>query len=424
MRGRFVAWTAFDAPPPMSRPASLVGTGLFVWIVLITTVAGFSIADVQMSRTRELITVYAVAAVVIGLRPWRWWPRYVGVAVAGLVALVSVGYVSWVVQSGSAIAINYWSQWLLQVAAFLLALSCLPCLWPAWKRVLLLYACGIAVYQVMAFAFKWVDAGSDSFYGQRSLSATLAMVMLVGMVVAATDESLGRRARNALTAALGVSVVLAQHRSVWVAFVVATVLLTGRYVVARRGHEVILGTALSFGFFLLAAVAPLVSPVSLLPSGGGGPAPGGLPQSFQDTNTIGWRWEMWTSRMSADRGFVEWVVGGVFGETPAWGPNSHVLVAAISSHSMYVDLISMLGLAGLLIFLLLNAVALLRRGQRLSTPAIAVWSLLAYGFFYQWPPLAWALLAAAMLTTQGVASQTPSPATLGNPAVESSSAVQ
>lgn len=410
--GRLARWVAFQAPPRAEGLVSLIGTGLFIWLLLTTTVEGFSAAEFGLSRTREIMTVYVVVAVTLFRRPWRWWPRYLKYAAASLVVLVSVGYISWLLDLGSALAINFWAQWMIPVAAFFLGLSFLPGLWPTWRRVLLVYGCAIAAYQAAILLLRIGAAAPEpgsTFYAARTISATLAMVLVVAMVLAATEQRIDPRTRNILAGLLGASAILAQHRTVWIALVIACALLALRSSRVGRSSAVVLGPALSFGFLVVAAVLPLVTRVSLLPSGEVGEVEGGLPSSFEDTNTLGWRWDMWVSRMQADRSWTEWLVGGMFGETPAWGPHSDVLVPLISSHSMFVDLLSMLGLVGLAVFLFLVVVAVTRRGNRLSAAVVIVWALLAYGIFNQWPPYAWLVLAAALVTSdESVGTSAPS----------------
>lgn len=403
LRGRLAPWMTFRAPPRAGGPVSLIGTSLFVWLLLTTTVEGFSAAELGLSRTREIMTVYAVVAVTLFRRPWRWWPRYLKYSSASLVVLVSVGYISWMLDLGSALAINFWAQWMIPVAAFFLGLSFFPGLWPTWRRILLTYGCAIAAYQAVILLFRLgaeePEPGS-TFYAARTISASLAMTVVVAMVLAATEQRIDLRTRNILAGLLGVSAILAQHRTVWIALVIACALLALRSARLGRSSAAVLGPALSFGFLVLAAVLPLLTRISLLPAGGeGGEAEGGLPSSFEDTNTLGWRWDMWASRMQAARSWIEWLVGGMFGETPAWGPNSDVLVPLISSHSMFVDLLSMLGLVGLALFLFLVAVAITSRGNRLSAAVVIVWALLAYGIFNQWPPYGWLVLAAALVSS-------------------------
>lgn len=413
-------WSADISPPRPSRETVALATALFVWCVLATTIRGFSVSAVEMSRTRELMTVYAVALLVVLVRPWRWWPRTVRAISFGFLALVLLGYLAWVVENGSQLAINYWAQWLIPLSCYFLSLSFVRWLWPQWKRLLLVYACGIAAYQALALLLNFGPSNANDgsgFYSERSISATLALVMVVGMVIAATDISPGFLIRNVVTAFLGVSVVLAQHRSAWVALIVSCALLGLRFLRSRRKDDALIGPGIAFGFLGLAALLPLVAPVTLLPAGGAESDSGGLPASFEATGTLGWRWDMWTSRMQADRSAIEWILGGTFGETPAWGPNSRVLVPEINSHNMYVDLISMLGIAGLLGFAALLALALLRPGHRLTSASIAVWASVAFGCFYQWPALAWMMLAAALLPDSVGVGNTPvvQPARSGDP---------
>lgn len=100
--------------------------------------------------------------------------------------------------------------------------------------------------------------------------------------------------------------------------------------------------------------------------------------------------------MEANRTPLEWSFGGAFGQTPAWGPDSKVMVPVVNSHNMYVDLISMLGVAGVAAFLVLLYAAYVARAPRLRSTIIALAACLTFGLFFQWPPVAWLVLGLAV----------------------------
>lgn len=390
----------------------MIGTGLFVWCLLSTTVEGFSAFGVDLSRTRQLATVYAVALFVLFLRPWRYWTLPVRWGVGVLAAMIALGFSSWSMRDGSPIAINYWMQWLLPMSCLALALSADPRLLRLWRMIIIGYGIFIAAYQVVGLAFlPPVDVNiSWSFYDFRFINAPLALVMLLGMIFAATGRTQRTWIRTVVAAGLGISVVFAQHRTVWAALIVATCLLVVRWVASARRPGLIAGPLVAFGFMLFAAVLPLVSSWSVLPSAEAAPESGVVAAPFRATSTLGWRLEMWTSRMEADRTPLEWVFGGAFGQTPAWGPDSNVMVPVVNSHNMYVDLITMLGIAGVAAFLALLYAAYASRAPRLRSTMIALAACLTFGLFFQWPPVAWLILGLAVGQTR---SRPPSPASDG-----------
>src|SRR5690606_34839698 len=123
--------------------------------------------------------------------------------------------------------------------------------------------------------------GPAQFYGDRPVGAPAALMMVLGMVLAAREDRLSSRVRMAVVVVLGATVVLAQHRSVWVALLVALVLLMwdGR----RRGlaFRQMAGFNAVAAFFVLSAVLPVLTPLSILPSGRPEQAGPSLPDSFE-----------------------------------------------------------------------------------------------------------------------------------------------
>lgn len=379
-------------------PLEWVATAVFCWALISTTIDGFSASDGSISRTRELMTVYALVGVSLAAAPWRSWSTAVRVAVGASAAALVLGFSLWNAGVGSDLAINYWAQWLLAAGLLLLGITFGARCWRWWRRVIWVYGLVISVYQALALAVGMrVQAdGADApgFYSTRSISASLALVMVVGLAAVLDDPALKPSVRNAVAVWLGFSVVIAQHRSGWASLLVVLVsvavrALAGRWALSRWWS--VLATA---GLFVAAAVLPLLTRASILPgSGSGGSA---LPDSFESGVTMQWRLDMWESRMAQSRSPLEWLLGGVSGPTPAWGPDSTVMNASISSHSMFVDLVTMLGWLALAAFVGLVVLGLTPARGSFGDVKVSLLALLAFGVFYAWPSWCWSVLGVAV----------------------------
>jgi hypothetical protein len=343
-----------------------------------------------------------VVAFVIAVRPWRSWTTSVRWLSGVLLVVVVLGCFSWIWDLGSTEAINRWAQWLVPVACLFLGLAKGRAAWPAWAWVFEVYAVGIGLYQLFALIFPvaepQVTSDTWSFYESRVLSAPLALVMVSGMIFAATDQRSNVRTRAVVSGFLGVSVVIAQHRSVWTALLVSVILLVARYLRGRETRSwqsAPVGPVAALGFLVLAALLPLVTSWSILPTESRETAVSHLPESFRATTTLEWRIDIWMSHFQAQRSIPQWLFGGMVGPTSTWGPDSVVKSPAFTSHNMYVDLTSMLGLVafGSVIGLLLVALA---RRYVLQPAQIFIWASLPFGMFYQWPPFVWAVLGAGV----------------------------
>lgn len=383
------------------RPVlSTVATAVFVWGLLITTVDGFTFATTYVSRTRELMTFYLVLAIVVVALPWRTWSRLTKWMVGLFAAQVMVGLAAWSGQVEFRVALNLWSQWLLATAFLGLGLTFFTSCWWLWQKVIVGYALVIAALVLTGLLF-WhtrppVLNGPADFYGSRPIGAPAVLLMVVGLVLAATDQRLSQRWRPVIVAVLGVTVALAQHRSVWVALLIALFALAIVHRVRRDLVPDVSGLAVTAGFFLLAAVLPVVTNWSILPGNTASAVGQSLPDSFESTGTLSWRLEMWASRLSQARSLTQWLVGGMFGPTPVWGPGSLVRNPTISSHSMLVDLLSMLGLLGAVAVATLLVWATAYRWASIVSLPIVLLALVGFGFFYAWPAWAWLILGAGV----------------------------
>jgi hypothetical protein len=70
--------------------------------------------------------------------------------------------------------------------------------------------------------------------------------------------------------------------------------------------------------------------------------------------------------------------------------------ASISSHSMFVDLVTMLGWLALVAFVALVLVGLVPVRQRFGEVQVSLAALVAFGVFYAWPSWCWSVLGVAL----------------------------
>ena len=70
--------------------------------------------------------------------------------------------------------------------------------------------------------------------------------------------------------------------------------------------------------------------------------------------------------------------------------------ASISSHSMFVDLVTMLGLLAFVAFVVVVFVGLVPVRESSGDVQVSLAALLAFGVFYAWPSWCWSVLGVAL----------------------------
>lgn len=405
--------------PLVSRaPQSLDALGRWaVWLVALAF-AGIALSkyalDVGTFRVGVMDPITAVL-LVVGLagRPWTQIAGPARWAVGALVVAVAVGVLCWVGFLGVQWGVNRWREWLAAVGFLLVAVSYGRLSWQGLRAVLIAAAVIVALFQLCAlFVFGWARGaaelaeatGAAAFYFARPIPAGVALLLVVGFALVITGSRRGAL-RPSAALLLGVSAVLSQHRSVWAALIIALALLLAAGILrVPRDRSALLALG-GTGVFLLAAVAlPVVSNFSILP-GGQAQGDSGAPNSsgqFASTSdhTLLWRFDMWESRLRADRSPSQWAVGSSLGPTPVNAPDSVVMEAGISGHSTPVDLITMVGVVGLLAAGTMFALAARRSRKSDFGLFVCLWSLLAYGGFYMWPPWAWLLIGVGVVSAR------------------------
>ncbi|MGB7963255.1 MAG: hypothetical protein WCF12_09915, partial [Propionicimonas sp.] len=307
--------------------------------------------------------------------------------------------VSWILILGLQPAVNFWRAWTFAVAAALYAASEPRLSQPDGLRLFVWAALLGSFTQVLGIALRGFGSNNDSVIvngevlGARPVTAAVALIMLMGMIVLLLD---GRRVgafKVIVTAWLGASIIASQHRSVWVASAVAGVLIV--FAIARTSRQrLVVGTLAAIGAAMVAfAVAAVVR------------AQEQLSVAASSTGTFEWRIDNWTEKLTTERSALQWLVGSVFGPTPLSDADADVLFQ-VSSHSMYVETIATLGLLGLGLLVLVIAGAI-RTSRAGSAVRVAATTLLAYGLFYQWPGVMWLVIGVAVARSASAGSAAP-----------------
>ena len=325
---------------------------------------------------------------------WRHIIRPSRVGIMGMAAMIGVGLISWLLILGLQPAVNFWRAWTFPVAAALYAVSSPRLSEPGGLRPFVWAGVLASITQVMGITTRGFGSNEDDVivngevFSARPLTAAVALIMLIGMINLLLDGRRLNLPKILLVSWLAASVVLSQHRSVWVAAAVAGLLVVPALVSTSR-QRLVAGTLAGLG---AAAIALGVTAlVRTQPQ---------LSLAATSTGTLEWRLENWTEKLTTDRSTLEWLVGSAFGPTPLSDPQANLLFA-VSSHSMYVETTSTLGLIGLGLLVLVFVGAI--RAARGSTPErVAVITLLAYGLFYQWPGVTWLIVGVAASRISGI----------------------
>ncbi len=355
----------------------------------------------DISRTREIMLVYCLVGLAVAKRPWRFTRKRLWYLTASVLGLCLAGFLTWSLQLSSHNAMNYWNEYLLIAAALIFGVAFGRARWHVWRRIFIVAASIAAAFQGAALIVGTTTLGfspsAPAFYGARPVTAQIALLILLGFVLLLMDRELPRWGRILGASLLGVSVVLTQHRSVWIALVVVIALGFVSFAIGGSPRSSVIALGVTCGYFILALTMPLLG-VTLLPGGlasdpeTGGTA--GLPPAATASDTLSWRLDMWESRLAAPRSLVQWLFGGVLGQTPAFGPGSQVMNRNNSAHNLALDVQLMLGIVGLVIIATVFFFAVLA-GDRLGSLQVFLWGALAFGVFYLWPTWAWVVLGVA-----------------------------
>ena len=335
--------------------------------------AGFHIYPLDL-----VVVTFGVVAAFRQLHRARWTAPAVAMTVISI--LTFSGVLTWVLQVGVQSGVNYWRDWLTALAVFWWAFT-LPQRW-SWRLLQPFVWVGVAAGALQLYGFWKNGFGSatvriqlddGTIVASRPIGATIALIMLVGFIVVMAEPRRWSALRVSIATFLGLSVLIAQHRSVWVAAIAVLVWGIWRYSRRPNSQPILLGAS-------IAIAAPLtIVAVQILATSQQ------LSASATDTSTLTWRIDQWTGRLGIARSFGEWLFGA------STGPNSVTSDPRfqVQAHNMYVNTISTIGIVG---FIALIALILtLLRGAHRSVQDInvamvaCVLGLAAFGLFYAWP---------------------------------------
>ncbi len=390
--------------PKTARPVTgldRVADIVFVLFLLTQTLQAQSVWSIAYSPTRAVFFAYGLAAMALLGRFWVKVPVRVTVAVAILTALVVAGQISWTWEWDSHQANNYWQDWRLMLAALVFAAAFGVQRWALWSRVIICFALFLAILQVVVLLGGPVagigdGGGPVAFYQYRPVSAQMALLMIAALVFLLIERAPAGWHLGA-AAFLGVSVVVSQHRSAWVALAV-TVLVLGIQG-TRAGWGLVRLSPLLFtvAFWVLALLLPTLVGRSLLPGSVAADVVQGpdLPTTVTSTGNFDWRVEMWRSRLHAPRSLLEVLTGGAFGSTAALGPDAVTMNPYTSAHNLLLDQFIMIGLVGIGCLAVIVGSALVVRSHPSTGIPVVLTGALAFGVFYNWPVWLWLLVGTA-----------------------------
>ncbi|MFI8288290.1 O-antigen ligase domain-containing protein [Streptomyces sp. ms191] len=256
------------------------------------------------------------------------------------------------------------------------------------RRLCVVWVAAACVEMLRAAAW-WARHGIGSAVGQvvidgvpsesRALSAPEALVIAQAAVILLYTTRLGAR-RHLLTAPLLLTVVLLQHRTVWLvtAVMLACWLCTGGGP-ARAGRR---------GLRLWLAAAGLCTGLYAVTTGLLGRYGTDLAVSASDSGTLSWRTAGWYELLGTLDGPGEWLTGRPFGS--GFERLLDGALVGVSPHNYYLHLLLRIGVPGVLAFVALYATAVrgvLRRPGPASRPLVTLaCGQLVFAMTYQFFP--------------------------------------
>jgi hypothetical protein len=342
----------------------------------------------------DLTVVVASIAILnrIGQIRLHWVTR---TAAMVLGALVLSGVVTWVATYGVQIGVNSWRPQILTLVLLIYATT-RPRTW-SWNDLrVIIVATAIVVAVASVAGVLTHGLGSSSsvveiggvIEGGRPVSASGALLMLVGLWVAALSTGKWTGGRVVVVLLLGTMVLLTQHRTVWVAAIFGVVAWwLAPKISAGRASGGLSGPSRTILMLFIGTATALV-----------GISVAALGQSARNDETLLWRVARWAESMTIPRSWIEWLVGSALGPTPASTPS----LFDTSAHSLYISTVEMTGFIGLAAILLL-VIAVGRTNMPLSGGPLGLMiclTFLGFGITYQLPPWAWMLAGILLASTR------------------------
>ena len=217
----------------------------------------------------------------------------------------------------------------------------------------------------------------------RPLTAAVALIMLIGMIVLLLDGRKVSLPKALLASWLAVSVVLSQHRSVWVAAAVAGLLVL-RALVSTSRQRLVAGTFAGLGAAAVAFGGDCGRPFATAVVGVG---------QLDRHPRVAIR----ELDGEADDGEVGSGVAGRFrvrANAPERSRGQRSLQGVLAQHVRRDDCYAWDLLA--LGFSCSSVVGAIRASRGATPERVAVITLLAFGLFYQWPGVVWLVIGVAV----------------------------
>lgn len=385
------------------RPVALVIAylGVYAWSLLFDLprieVAGIGVDPV------DVVNLIALGAALIrmrrGPRGWQW-------ALLVAVALIALGTVRGLVQLGGGALLGFRLELYFVVPALFVAT--LPAATSLrLLRPIVLFGVGIALVAVARWALFMLGAapgisGGGNYVIPRVIdSSTTLWVAFAGAAgsVALLDggASFPRWKLQAGTFLTLAVVLLAQHRSVWV----ATAVMLATALVMTRSRWLV-----KAAIVVIAALGVLA--IEIVGLGDAGQVGEPFAYAVSNTNTWMWRLERWANVWSihADRGIVAVVLGSGYG----YGWVTGVIGTwEASPHNGFLQIAVRIGLVGVLLVFAPYAVALrrLRRNGGVRASITWLWVIGALVFYipYSGNMLTGVLLGIAIAASPPVTSR-------------------
>ena len=207
--------------------------------------AGFHVYPLDL-----VVVTFGIVAAFRQLYHARWTAPAIAMTVVSI--LTFCGVIAWVLQTGTQTGVNYWRDWLTALAVFWWAFT-LPQRW-TWRLLRPFAWVGVVAGLLQLYGFWKNGFGSatvriqlddGTVVASRPLGATIALIMLVGFIIVMAEPARWSAMRVFLATFLGISVVIAQHRSVWVAAIAVLVWGIWRYSRRPNSQPILLGASIA-----------------------------------------------------------------------------------------------------------------------------------------------------------------------------------
>ncbi|MDZ7576949.1 MAG: hypothetical protein U0904_02045 [Candidatus Nanopelagicales bacterium] len=344
------------------RPTLFVGlTLLWLGIVEVMPLPGMQFGSYSVYHS-DLLAVVTLGVGFARFRPSRV-PKTASLTAILWASATAIGVLSWSLTIGVEHSAVFW-RWMLLAAGFFVytLTSGVRWSWPNISKVLVVPSLILLIPMLASLAQRGM--WRSDIIGSRPLGSDTVLMWLIALFVLLLRPGPWTASRWAQAVALGAGVLLAEHRSVWVAAAVGglVVILVGRSV-----PVVVRLTAVGWGVPLVVVV------VGLVPQ---------LQRAATDATTWDWRMVRVFDSLGIARSASEWLLGSLPGPSPVTQPG----VMMNSAHNLYVSMVEYLGLVGLVGFILLFIAVARRRIGTVPFGLAVTCAVAAYSFAYGLPP--------------------------------------